>query len=61
MLCRYLYKLAVNVKQRKWKVAKFVWVFYVVFLLIFFKNFRRKTRAKFVYKEIVAVVKITST
>ena len=60
MLCRYLYKLAVNVKQRKRKVAKFV-CFYVVFLLIFFKNFRCKTRAKFIYKENVAVVKITST
>lgn len=61
ILFRYLYKLAIYVKQGKKHNENFAKVFYVIFLFTFFKNFVCNIRAKFVNKENVTVIEITST
>ena len=61
MLFRYSYKLVISVTQGKREGTKFLWKVFSLYLFIFFKNFVVKARAKFVYKENVTVVEITST
>ena len=60
MLFCYLYKLAISIKYSQ-KSKIFDKVLYFAFLFTFFKNFVPKTRAKFVNKENLPVVKVTST
>ena len=52
MLVFYCFLNSLNTKEHIWKK---------VFVFIFFKNVACKTKAKFVNKENVTVVKITST